>query len=153
MELELKRIARRDTYTIGRLYIDGKYFCDTIEDKDRGLRQDLPVSVNQARKVRGQTAIPTGRYRVTLGVKSPKYSKKKQYAACNGYVPRLINVPAFDGILIHIGNTAADSEGCILVGRNKKVGMVLESTNTFWQLYDRLQQADGRGEQIYITVK
>ena len=153
MELELRRIARRDTYTIGRLYIDGKYFCDTCEDKDRGLRQDLPVSVNQARKVRGQTAIPTGRYRVTLGVKSPKYSKKKQYAACNGYVPRLINVPAFDGILIHIGNTAADSEGCILVGRNKKVGMVLESTNTFWQLYDRLQQADGRGEQIYITVK
>ena len=153
MELELRRIARRDTYTIGRLSIDGKYFCDTCEDKDRGLRQDLPVSVNQARKVRGQTAIPTGRYRVTLGVKSPKYSKKKQYAACNGYVPRLINVPAFDGILIHIGNTAADSEGCILVGRNKKVGMVLESTNTFWQLYDRLQQADGRGEQIYITVK
>ena len=153
MELELRRIARRDTYTIGRLSIDGKYFCDTCEDKDRGLRQDLPVSVNQARKVRGQTAIPTGRYRVTLGVKSPKYSKKKQYAACNGYVPRLINVPAFDGILIHIGNTAADSEGCILVGRNKKVGMVLESTNTFWQLYDRLQQADGRGEQRYITVK
>ena len=153
MELELKRIARRDTYTIGRLYIDGKYFCDTIEDKDRGLRQDLPVSVNQARKVRGQTAIPTGRYRVTLGVKSPKYSKKKQYAACNGYVPKLINVPAFDGILIHIGNTAADSEGCILVGRNKKVGMVLESTNTFWQLYDRLQTADRKGETIYITVK
>lgn len=153
MELELKRIARRDTYTIGHLYIDGVYFCDTCEDKDRGLRQDLPVSVNQARKVRGQTAIPTGRYRVTLGVKSPKYSKKKQYAACNGYVPRLINVPAFDGILIHIGNTAADSEGCILVGRNKKVGMVLESTNTFWQLYDRLQTADRKGETIYITVK
>ena len=153
MELELKRIARRDTYTIGRLYIDGAYFCDTCEDKDRGLRQDLPVSVNQARKVRGQTAIPTGRYRVTLGVKSPKYSKKKQYAACNGYVPRLINVPAFDGILIHIGNTAADSEGCILVGRNKKVGMVIESTNTFWQLYSRLQTADRKGETIYITVK
>ena len=150
MELELKRIARRDTYTIGRLSIDGVYFCDTIEDKDRGLRQDLPVSVNQARKVRGQTAIPTGRYRVTLGVKSPKYSKKKQYAACNGYVPRLINVPAFDGILIHIGNTAADSEGCILVGRNKKVGMVIESTNTFWQLYSRLQEAQ---DTIYITVK
>ena len=150
MELELKRIARRDTYTIGRLYIDGKYFCDTCEDRDRGLRQDLPVSVNQARKVRGQTAIPTGRYRVTLGVKSPKYSKKKQYAACNGYVPRLINVPAFDGILIHIGNTAADSEGCILVGRNKKVGMVLESTNTFWQLYSRLQEAQ---DAIYITIK
>ena len=153
MELELRRIARRDTYTIGRLSIDGQYFCDTIEDRDRGLRQDLPTSVNQAKKIRGQTAIPVGRYRVSLGVKSPKYSKKKQYAACNGYLPRLINVPAFDGILIHIGNTAADSEGCILVGRNKKVGMVLESATTFWQLYDRLQTADRKGEQIYITVK
>ena len=153
MELELRRIARRDTYTIGRLSIDGAYFCDTCEDRDRGLRQDLPVSVNQVKKIRGQTAIPVGRYRVSLGVKSPKYSKKKQYAACNGYLPRLINVPAFDGILIHIGNTAADSEGCILVGRNKKVGMVLESTTTFWQLYDRLQTADRKGETIYITVK
>ena len=113
----------------------------------------MPTSVNQAKKIRGQTAIPTGRYRVTLGVKSPKYSKKKQYAACNGYLPRLINVPAFDGILIHIGNTAADSEGCILVGRNKKVGMVTNSVVTFWGLYDRLQTADRRGEQIYITVK
>lgn len=153
MELTLKRVARRDTYTIGHLYIDGQYFCDTCEDRDRGLRQDLPLSVNQAKKIRGQTAIPVGRYRVSLGVKSQKYSKKKQYAACSGYLPRLINVPAFDGILIHIGNTAADSEGCILVGRNKKVGMVLESTTTFWQLYDRLQTADRKGETIYITVK
>ena len=150
MELLLERIARRDTYTIGHLSIDGKRFCDTCEDTDRGLRQDLPLSVNQAKKRRGITAIPVGRYRVTLDVKSPKYSKKKQYAACNGYVPRLINVPAFDGILIHIGNTAADSEGCILVGRNKKVGMVLESTNTFWQLYSRLQEAE---DSIYITIR
>ena len=74
----MKRIARRDSYTIGHLYIDGQYFCDTCEDTDRGLRQDLPLSVNQAKKRRGVTAIPVGRYRVTLGVKSQKYSKKKQ---------------------------------------------------------------------------
>ena len=150
MELLLDRIARRDTYTIGRLYIDGQRFCDTIEDTDRGLRQDLPLSVNQAKKRRGVTAIPTGRYRVTLGVKSPKYSKKKQYDFCNGYVPRLINVPAFDGILIHIGNTAADSEGCILVGRNTQVGKVLESTKTFKALYEVLKSAR---DPIYITVR
>ena len=153
MELLLKRIARRDTYTIGHLYIDGAYFCDTCEDRDRGLRQDLPLSANKARKRAGTTAIPTGRYRLTLGVKSPRFSQKKQYAACNGYLPRLLNVPAFDGVLIHIGNSAQDSEGCILVGRNKQVGRVLESTTTFWQLYDRLQTADRKGEQIYITVK
>jgi hypothetical protein len=150
MKLKLKRIARRETYTIGHLYIDGERFCDTIEDTDRGLRQDLPLSVNQAKKRRGVTAIPVGRYRVTLGVKSPKYSKKKQYDFTGGYLPRLVNVPAFDGILIHIGNTAADSEGCILVGRNTKVGMVLESTNTFKDLYARLKSATG---DIYITVK
>ena len=149
MELLLKRIARRDTYTIGHLYIDGQYFCDTCEDTDRGLRQDLPLSVNQAKKRRGITAIPVGRYRVTLGVKSPKYSKK-QYDFCKGFVPRLINVPAFEGILIHIGNTAADSEGCILVGRNTKVGMVLESTKTFKALYEVLRKAT---DPIYITVK
>ena len=150
MELLLERIARRDTYTIGHLSIDGKRFCDTCEDTDRGLRQDLPLSVNQAKKRRGITAIPVGRYRVTLDVKSPKYSKKKQYDFCKGFVPRLINVPAFEGILIHIGNTAADSEGCILVGRNTKVGMVPESTKTFKALYEVLRKAT---DPIYITVK
>lgn len=101
MELKLKRIARRETYTIGHLYVDGKYVCDTVEDRDRGLSQSLPVSVNIAKKRKGMTAIPTGRYRVTLEVQSPKFSKYKAYAWCDGYLPRLINVPAFDGILIH----------------------------------------------------
>ena len=150
MELELKRIARRETYTIGRLYIDGEYFCDTIEDRDRGLKQDAPLAANRAKKVKGLTAIPTGRYQVTLGVQSPKFKYKKQYSFCNGYLPRLLNVPAFDGILIHIGNTAADSEGCIIVGKNTKVGMVTSSTVTFWKLYSRLQDAK---DKIFITVK
>ena len=151
MELELKRIARRDTYTIGRLYIDGAYFCDTIEDKDRGLRQDLPLSVNKARKRAGETAIPTGRYQLTLGVKSPKFGSRKEYAFCNGYLPRLLNVPAFDGILIHIGNTARDSAGCILVGRNTVVGKVTHSAVTFWGLYDKLQEGAKKG-RIFITI-
>lgn len=150
MELTLKRIARRETYTIGRLFIDGKYFCDTLEDKDRGLSQSLPISVNKAKKRAGITAIPTGRYRVTLAVQSPKYRNRKQYEFCKGYVPRLINVPAYEGVLIHIGNTPADTEGCILVGRNKKVGMVLESTATFHELYDILKRATGN---IYITIQ
>lgn len=150
MELKLKRIARRDTYTIGHLYIDGQYFCDTCEDRDRGLRQDLPLSVNQSRKRKGVTCIPSGRYQVTLGVKSPRFSAKKQYAACNGYLPRLLNVPAFDGVLIHIGNTARDTDGCILVGRNTMVGQVTNSTKTFWPLYECLQQAEGA---IWITIE
>lgn len=150
MELRLRRIARRETYTIGRLYIDGERFCDTIEDKDRGLRQDLPLSVNKKRKVQNETAIPIGRYRVTLAVKSQRLSKNHNYDFCNGYVPRLINVPAFEGILIHIGNTAKDSAGCLLVGENKQVGMVLNSTATFKRLYERLKAATG---DIYITIE
>lgn len=150
MELLLKRIARRDTYTIGKLYIDGVYFCDTIEDKDRGLKQSLPASVNKAMKRYGATAIPVGRYQVTLKVKSQKFSKKKQYDFCGGYLPRLINVPAFEGVLIHIGNTAKDTEGCILVGRNTKVGKVLNSGVTFRALYARLKDAQGF---IFITIE
>ena len=150
MELLLKPIARRDSYTIGKLYVDGSYFCDTIEDKDRGLQQQLPLSVNVAKKKKGVTAIPVGRYRVTLAIKSPRFSQKRQYAACNGYLPRLVNVPAFDGVLIHIGNTANDTEGCILVGKNTQVGKVLESTQTFWKLYSILQDAK---DEIYIKVE
>lgn len=150
MELILRRIARRDTYTIGKLYIDGVYFCDTLEDKDRGLRQDLPPSVNRAMKRDGATAIPKGKYQVTLKVKSPRFSKKKQYEFCGGYLPRLINVPAFEGVLIHIGNTAHDTEGCLLVGRNTKVGKVLESGVTFRALYEKLKAAKGT---IFITIE
>lgn len=150
MELELKRIAKRETYTIGRLFVDGNRFCDTLEDTDRGLRQDMSLPVLRAKKRKGVTAIPTGRYRVTLGVKSQKYSQRKAYEFCNGYVPRLINVPAYEGILIHIGNYPKDTEGCILVGRNTKVGAVLDSTATFKALYEILKKAEG---DIYITIR
>lgn len=150
MELNIKRIARRETYTIGRLYIDGKYFCETLEDKDRGLRQDMPIAVIRATKRKGITAIPTGRYRITLAVQSPKFSKRAIYQFCNGYLPRLINVPGYDGVLIHIGNTARDTEGCLLVGKNTQVGKVLDSRKMFIELYDRLL---GAKDDIYIKIE
>lgn len=150
MELLLRRIARRDTYTIGNLYIDGKYFCDTLEDCDRGLRQDMQAPVIRAKKRQGITAIPTGRYKVTMGVQSPRFSKRAIYAFCDGYLPRLINVPGYEGVLIHIGNTAKDTDGCILVGRNTQVGKVLESRKTFLQLYDRLLEDK---KNIYIKIE
>ena len=150
MELLLKRIARRPTYTIGKLYIDGKYFADTLEDTDRGLRQDLPASVNRAKKRKGATAIPTGRYQITLGVRSPKFSQKKAYDFCGGCLPRLLNVPAFEGVLIHAGNTASDTDGCLLVGKNKQVGKVLDSLATFKALYAELNKSTGT---IYITIE
>lgn len=141
MKIEVRRIAERDTYTIGRLYVDGTYFCDTLEDKVRDLAKE--------KKVYGKTAIPSGTYRVTLNVRSPRFASRKQYAFCNGYLPRLLDVPDFEGVLIHIGNTAEDTEGCILVGKNTAKGMVTESTATFRALYDRLRtSADG----ITLTI-
>lgn len=153
MKLLLKRIAKRADYTIGHLSINGKYFCDTLEDTDRGLMQSLPTSVNVAKKKKGATAIPTGTYRVTLAVKSPRFSQVAQYKFCNGYLPRLVNVPAYDGVLIHIGNTAKDTEGCILVGRNTIKGMVTNSRDTFLALYAELQQAASLNEDIFITIE
>ena len=153
MELLLKRIARRETYTIGHLYVNGTYVCDTIEDKDRGLTQSMSHAVIRAIKRKGVTAIPTGRYRVTLDVRSPKFSQnkyEKNYGFCDGYLPRLINVPGYDGVLIHIGNTAKDTDGCILVGKNTKVGKVLESRATFVKLYEMIRKAKGT---IYITIE
>lgn len=142
MKLELKRIARREGYTIGRLYIDGEYFCDTLEDKVRDLTKEA--------KVYGKTAIPEGTYEVTLRVKSPRFSQKRQYDFCGGYLPRLLNVENFQGVLIHCGNTAADTDGCILVGKNTVKGMVTDSTDTFRKLYNRLSLCSGK---ITIAVK
>ena len=150
MELKLIRKYKKEKYTIGKLYVDGQYFCDTMEDKDRGMRQGDAYATNKRKKIAGETAIPTGRYQVTLGVQSPKYKTRPAYAFCNGYVPRLLNVPCFEGILIHIGNYARDTEGCILVGRNTVKGAVMESTATFRRLYERLKAAK---ELIFITIE
>ena len=150
MELNLKRIARKKGYTIGRLFIDGKYFCDTLEDTDRGLSQSAPYASNKRKKIKGETAIPTGKYRVTLDVRSQRFGSRSDYQFCNGYLPRLINVPCFEGVLIHIGNTDKHTEGCILVGQNKVVGMVVNSKDTFVRLYKRLQ--DDR-DNIYIRIE
>lgn len=153
MELLLRRIARCETYTIGHLYVDGAYVCDTCEDKDRGISQSMSQAVIRAIKRKGVTAIPTGRYRVTMDVRSQKFSQKRyerNYGFCDGYLPRLINVPGYEGVLIHIGNTAKDTDGCILVGKNTKVGKVLESRATFVKLYEKMKNAKG---MIYITIE
>ena len=99
------------------------------------------------------TAIPTGTYNVAMNVVSPKYSAVKWYKdLCGGKMPRLLDVPGFDGILIHPGNTALDSCGCILVGRNTKVGQVTQSRDTFKKLYRKMKAAHERGEKITITI-
>lgn len=149
MKLTLKRIALKPTYTIGKLYIDNHYFCDTLEDKVRDLNKDGDLNDAGEGKVAGQTAIPYGTYKVTMDVQSPKFSQRASYAWCKGYLPRLLNVPHFDGIMIHSGNDATHTAGCILVGENRVKGQVLNSMNTLKRLYDILKGAD----DITITIE
>lgn len=132
INLTLKRIALKDTYTIGRLYVDGKYFCDTIEDKVRVL--------NSAKdKVYGETAIPYGTYEVKL-----TYSNKHRKV-----MPQIMSVPYFEGIRIHSGNTANDSLGCVIVGENKVKGKVINSRITYNRLMEKLNDK----ETIMITIE
>lgn len=154
MELTLRRIAKKDKYTIGKLYINGVYFCDTIEDKDRGFTQNTPLSEIKKKKVYAQTAIPSGTYDITMKVKSPSFSKKAYYKSfCDGYLPRLKNVPGFDGILIHRGSDQNSSAGCIIVGYNTIVGKVTNSQKAFESLYAELKEVSNKGEHISITIK
>lgn len=149
MKLLLKRIALRESYTIGRLYVDGTYFCDTCEDKVRDNNRDGDLDDIGEGKVYGQTAIPYGTYRVVMNVQSPKYSQRASYAWCKGYLPRLVDVPHFEGILIHSGNDATHSAGCILVGENKVRGKVINSMATLKRLVNILSSADN----ITITIE
>ena len=150
IKLTLKRIARKATYTIGRLFVNGVYYCDTLEDTDRGLRQDMPDYAILAKKVYGQTAIPAGTYRVTMAV-SPSFGTR--YRFCKGGLMPLINdVPGFSGVLIHPGNTANDTRGCILVGKNLVVGKVVESQATMEPLYNQIYAACQRGEKVEIQI-
>lgn len=154
LELLLDRKYKNETYTIGNLYVDGEWFCNTLEDKDRGLSQTMPLEEIKRTKVYGETAIPTGRFAVRMDIVSPKYNGVKWYKDnFGGRMPRLESVKGFSGILIHSGNTALDSNGCILVGMNKAKGKVLDSRATFQKLWKVLEQARKEGKTIYLTVQ
>ena len=152
MELILERIAKRKTYTIGRLYIqsrvddeylagtENQYFCDTLEPTWRDY-------ANGAYKVKGRSAIPEGRYAVVISF-SPKFKQ---------WLPILLGGPEFNkqwqGIRIHAGNTAKDTQGCILVGKNREVGKVLDSRIWVHRLKQKIVEAKDKGEPVWITIK
>lgn len=141
MKLTLKRIALRPTYTIGKLYINDKYFCDTLEDTVRDLNKNGKFD-NGERKIKGETAIPYGTYEIKWTY-SPRFKK---------YTPQLIDVPSFDGIRIHAGNSSSSTEGCLLLGENKKVGMVLNSRATIDKFYPIIKEACSK-EKVTIEIK
>lgn len=149
MEIVLERKWKKPNYTIGILSIDGKRFCETLEDTDRGLKDSMSVEQIKSLKKPHITSIPTGTYEVNLNTISPKFGSRSFYKeVCKGKVPRLLNVKGFDGILIHAGNKAEDTDGCILVGQNKVVGQVINSQTTFRELYKILSNSKSK-----ITIK
>lgn len=144
MKLRLKRIFKGEKYTIGKLYVNNIYFCDTLEDKVRDLTKEP--------KVYGQTAIPAGVYEINMSTVSPKFKNRSWAKKWGGIVPRLKNVPYFEGILIHPLNRPEESYGCIGVGDNQVVGGLVNSTIQFNRLMQRLIDAKKKGEPITIEI-
>lgn len=156
MEIVVDRRYRKEGYTISRMFINGKFFCNTLEPPVRDLNENGIFDYGET-KIEGKSAIPFGRYKITLDVKSPKYSDFTKYPWAqlyDGYLPRLIDVPHFEGVLIHVGNTVKDTAGCLLCGKNTVKGKVTSSTLTFCSLMNEyLLPAKQRGEEIYITIE
>lgn len=153
MNLNLKRKNFADTYTLGNLYVNDVYFCDTLEDTDRKLDDSMSLEEIKSKKVYGHTAIPKGTYDITLDVVSPKFKDRTWAKFCNGKLPRLINVKGYEGVLIHVGNKADDTLGCILVGKNATSGFINNSTDTFKELYSLLQDSKNKGEKLTIKIE
>ena len=154
MELLVKRVAKKDDYTIGRLNIDDVYFSDVLEDKDRGLTQDMPLEEIKAKKVYEKTAIPKGTYDIDMNTVSPKFKDRSWAKPYGGKLPRLMGVKGFDGVLCHPGNTSESTSGCLLVGKNSIKGMVTDSTRTFHTLMSKfLLPAKVKGDKITMTIE
>ena len=149
MKIKVVRVFRKPTYTIGKLYIDDKFFCDTLEDVDRGINQNMDLKAIEAIKVKHSTAIPTGTYTVNISKVSPRFSNRSWSIKYKGIVPQIENVPGYDGVLIHPGNTEEDTSGCLLVGENKLIGRVINSVPTWEKLMQILTNSK---EKIVLTI-
>lgn len=142
MELQLKRETFTDESTIGTLSIEGKFECFILEDKDRGLNDNLTLEQILKVKVYGKTAIPYGRYEVDWTMS----------ARFKVFMPILLNVKGWSGIRIHRGNSEIDSLGCLLCGTRKKNNMITESTLATRNLYTKIEAAKKQGQRIFITI-
>lgn len=130
LKIEIKRVAEKADYTIGHLYIEGQYYCDTLEDAVR------------PEKIQGKTNIPEGTYKVVMTM-SNRFKK---------IMPLLLDVPNYAGVRIHSGNTAKDTEGCILLGKNTQIGMVTDSRLWVKAFYSKLNVYIADGYKISLTI-
>ena len=158
MEIKIKRAPAEsgNGWTHGRLSTDeGGFLCWTLEDTDRGLRQDMPLEEIKRRKVYGQTAIPAGRYPIQMRV-SPRLGGRPYAQKYGGKFPVLEDVPGFSGVMIHPGTTVEDTRGCLLVGmlRSGIRGRIFDSQAAFRDLMDfYIWPAYLRGEKIWLTIE
>ena len=141
MDLLLERKYLKKDYTIGTLSINGKYFCDILEDTVRDINKDGTFNCGEF-KIKGHTAIPYGKYEVVITY-SPKFKRE---------LPLLLNVPHFEGIRVHRGNSKQDTEGCLLTGENKEKGKVINSTKYEKELVRILKEAVSKKEKITIEI-
>ena len=141
MELLLERKWIKDKYTIGNLYVDGVFFCNILEDKVVDLNKNGTFDCGEF-KIKGHTAIPYGTYEVDVTY-SPKFKRE---------LPIIMNVPNFEGIRIHRGNTIKDTSGCLLTGENKERGKVINSTKYETELINKIKKAIAKKEKITIKI-
>ena len=142
MELRLERKYRSNNYCIDKLYINGKYFSDALEDPDRGLTDSMNLEEIKKIKIKDNTCIPYGTYNVTITY-SPIFKRN---------LPLINNVKGFEGIRAHSGNTPQNTEGCLLLGFNKIKGQVINSKDTVNKFINIVQKALNKGEKVTITI-
>ena len=142
MELLLERKYPKNNYTIGNLFINGKFYCNIIEDTVRDFNKNGTFDCGEL-KISGHTAIPYGEYEIKVTY-SPKFKRE---------LPLLLNVKHFDGIRIHRGNTEKDSSGCLIPGENKKKGMVINSTKYELELTKLIKECNNRKEKVTIKIR
>jgi hypothetical protein len=141
MEIVLKRKILTSESTIGELYVNGVFECFILEDMDRGLDKSMSLAEIQSHKIHSKTAIPTGKYEVAITF-SDRFKQ---------YLPLVLGVPGYEGIRIHPGNTAADTEGCLLPGLEKQTNVVSKSKIAFSKLFAKLKAVEKK-EKIFITI-
>lgn len=142
LNLLLSRLIKTENCTIGVMYADGVEICNILEPAVRKV------------KIQGRTAIPAGKYLIDMNTVSPKFKKKSWATQYCGIVPRLMNVPDFEGVLIHPGNSTADTQGCLLPGTDVYLsGWVSHSCDAYFTLMDRyLIPAADAGKKIILEI-
>ena len=142
MEIKLVRKYRNSNYCIDKLYVNGVYFSDALEDPDRGLTDEMSLEEIKKIKIKGNTCIPYGTYNITI-----TYSFKFKRD-----LPLINNVKGFEGIRIHSGNIPTDTSGCILPGFNKIKGKVINSKETTEKLITSIKTSLSKGEKVTLII-